>query len=311
MHPDPCLSQGPGRLTVHRTEAEPALRTRRTFTQPPVVGIGPTVQQPPGAFRPSRLGPRKGSNVPARGRRQQPLQSTICLGPTPVHPRPASCSLSRCMDRGSARLAAALQRGCCTKASEKRWNLTGGRRIAIHRFHEVLVPLAGHLRLAVSTGRPITDRRTGSVGGLFDSLQPRGRSMRRERQLRERDGDQAMRSGAVASCSPGRCAPARGCRDSRTASGHRSRWRATTVLRYTCAGADAARSSCRAMERVRRPLVETSIAWSQRQARRPCCCPTPAAAAATRSRGRGERAGTRARFRRRRGRCRRSAGPCR
>ena len=35
--------------------------------------------------------------------------------------------------------------GCCTKRSEKLWNLTGGRRIAIHRSDEARAPFPGHL----------------------------------------------------------------------------------------------------------------------------------------------------------------------
>jgi hypothetical protein len=42
--------------------------------------------------------------------------------------------------------ALAMDGGCCTKGSEKLWNLTGGRRIAIHRSDDVLVPLVGHIR---------------------------------------------------------------------------------------------------------------------------------------------------------------------
>ena len=38
------------------------------------------------------------------------------------------------------------RRGCCTKGSEKLWNLTGGRRGAIHRSDEVRLPLVGHLQ---------------------------------------------------------------------------------------------------------------------------------------------------------------------
>jgi hypothetical protein len=46
------------------------------------------------------------------------------------------------------------------KGVQKLRNLTGGRRLAIHRSDEVLVPLVGHI------GRPITYRPTGFVGGL-------------------------------------------------------------------------------------------------------------------------------------------------
>jgi hypothetical protein len=49
---------------------------------------------------------------------------------TPVRPPAAT-----------AAAAASSHGGCCTKGSEKLWNLTGGRRIAIHRTDEVLVPL--------------------------------------------------------------------------------------------------------------------------------------------------------------------------
>jgi hypothetical protein len=44
------------------------------------------------------------------------------------------------------RSALAPKRGCCTKGFKKLWHLTGGRRIAIHRPDEVLVPLVRHLR---------------------------------------------------------------------------------------------------------------------------------------------------------------------
>jgi hypothetical protein len=42
MLPHPSPPPGPGRLTVHRTTAEPALRTSQTFTQPPALEFGPT-----------------------------------------------------------------------------------------------------------------------------------------------------------------------------------------------------------------------------------------------------------------------------
>ena len=42
--------------------------------------------------------------------------------------------------------SAFVTHGCCTKGSEKLCNLTGGRRIAIHRSDEVRVPLMRHLR---------------------------------------------------------------------------------------------------------------------------------------------------------------------
>jgi hypothetical protein len=42
MPPHPSPPPGPGRLTVHRTTAEPAPRTSQTFTQPPALESGPT-----------------------------------------------------------------------------------------------------------------------------------------------------------------------------------------------------------------------------------------------------------------------------
>jgi hypothetical protein len=76
--------------------------------------------------------------------------------------------------------------GCCTKGSKKLRNLNSGRRIAIRSSGEGLVPFVCRLAGTLSMGRPITDRRTGSMGDLCDSLdeQRESRGARGSRLLR-------------------------------------------------------------------------------------------------------------------------------
>jgi hypothetical protein len=63
-----------------------------------------------------------------------------------------------------------LPEAVAPKGSENLRNLTGGRRVPIGRSGEGLVPTAWAPCRAPNLGRPITDRRTGTVTGLCDSL---------------------------------------------------------------------------------------------------------------------------------------------
>jgi hypothetical protein len=83
-----------------------------------------------------------------RARRDDPiaLPSTWVLPASPAWSREVRHAPVPSVNQNSRPRAPARRRGCCTKGSEKLWHLTGGRRIAIHRSDEVLVPLLGHLR---------------------------------------------------------------------------------------------------------------------------------------------------------------------
>jgi hypothetical protein len=92
----------PRPITVHRTTAEPAPRTWRTFMRPPAVGIGPTLQQSTRAPRASR---------PCRGR--FPCQAKGAVG---WSVRPTDAARLRCMEPGRRPVSRRTSLGRCWSA---------------------------------------------------------------------------------------------------------------------------------------------------------------------------------------------------